>query len=142
MATPHNTKNINANYSETFSPTFSISLAFNKKKSSVQPKATLMNVKLKLLKCNISFTSIVKNDMPEFNCMQLAASISINPAIAKYLGVALFLIKAPPNIIITPQIAVNIIAFIPLYANRRFYYLNLVIKDATVSFVKSKSGCG
>ena len=31
MATPHKTKNINAKYSETCLPTFSISLPFNKK---------------------------------------------------------------------------------------------------------------
>jgi hypothetical protein len=34
------------------------------------------------------------------------------PATAQYFGVALFLKKTPPNIIITPQSAVNIIAFI------------------------------
>ena len=61
--------------------------------------------------------------MPEFICMQLAISITANPKMARYLGMALLLIKAPPNIINTPQIAVNIIAFIPLSPKEDYFFM-------------------
>src|ERR1700677_3126649 len=55
--TPHKIKNIKAKYSETLDPTFSKSLPLNKKNNKVQPNATVINVRLKLLTCNIFFTS-------------------------------------------------------------------------------------
>src|SRR5436189_5522524 len=48
IATPHNTKNMRAKYSETFLPTFSISLPFNKKYKSVQPSAMVLKSNPKL----------------------------------------------------------------------------------------------
>ena len=147
MQTPHKTKNIKAKYSDTWLPTFSISLPLSKKKMSVHPKATVIKVRLKLLLCNISFTSMAKNGMPDLNSHILAPNAKTSPAIAMYLGVLLFFIKAPPNIIITPQTDVNIIAFILFQTclaqiDFIFYYLILSNRIFTASFVKSISGCG
>ena len=63
----------------------------------------------------MSFTSIEKKGAPLFNSIQLEMRITDNPKMARYLGTLLFFIKAPPNIITTPQIAVNIIVFIFLF---------------------------
>lgn len=111
METPHKIKNINAKYSETFSPTFSISFPFNKKYKSVQKKVMVLNCKPKLSKCNMPFVSILKNDMPT-NSKIFAVNKMMIPATAQYFGIEIFLKKTPPNIIITPQIADIIIAFI------------------------------
>jgi hypothetical protein len=55
---------------------------------------------------------ILKSCLPE-NSNRLAIRIITRPAIAQYFGVDIFLKNTPPNIITTPQTAVNIIAFIP-----------------------------
>ena len=70
----------------------------------------------------------------------------MTPAIAQYIGVLLLLKKTPPNIIMIPQTAVNIIAFIPLSpltsGKLILVYLNLVVINETAFFVRSKNGCG
>ena len=110
--TPHNTKNMRAKYSDTLAPTFSTSLPLSKKYNNVQDKATVINVRLKLLNDSIYFTSTAKNDSPLLSSRQLAIIAITSPAMAQYFGVDLLLKNTPPNINIIPQIAVNIIAFI------------------------------
>ena len=112
METPHKTKKIKAKYSDTLAPTFSKSLPLSKKYNKVQDSAIVIKVKLKLLKCSMSFKSMLKKDSSVFNSMQLANKIKARPTIAQYLGVVFDLKNTPPNIITIPQIAVNIIAFI------------------------------
>src|SRR5205814_2659511 len=59
IQTPHKTKNSKAKYSDTLLPTFSTSFPFNRKYNSVQKRTTAIKVRLKLLKCSMSFNSMV-----------------------------------------------------------------------------------
>src|SRR6185503_17236366 len=111
METPHRIKNINAKYSDTFSPTFSISLPFKRKYSKVQRNEILLNSSPNLSNCNMPLVSMAKIWWPK-NSQTFAANKIIIPAIAQYFGVEDFLNKIPPNIITIPQSADIIIAFI------------------------------
>src|ERR1700757_4045339 len=123
--TPHKIKKSNAKYSETLDPTCSISRPLNKKNNKVQARATPINVRLKLFICSMFFTSTGKKESPVYNSMPLATRIITRPAIAQYFGAVLLSINTPPNIIIMPQIAVNIIAFISQpHRGQLFCYLN------------------
>ena len=137
-ATPHRIKNINAKYSATWLPTFSMSRPLSRKNMSVDPSATARKDKLKLFVITISITLISKNERPVLSSIALAINMISMPTIAMYLGTVLLLRKAPANIITIPQMAENIIAFI---INSKFPYLTFNNVMAEL-LVRSNIGCG
>jgi len=95
----------------------------------------------------MSFTSIEKNGCWFISSKQLAANTRMIPATAQYNGVFLLLKKTPPNIMMIPQTAVIIIAFMLALSPQTcgalvLVYLNLVVISATALLLKSKKGCG
>jgi hypothetical protein len=111
IPTPHNTKNIKAKYSATSLPTASKSRPDSRKYINVAPIQTLLNSNPNLVKCNRLRRLILNKAKPLLSAI-LKTSNTSSATEATYLNAALFLMKMPLNIIITPKIADSIIVFI------------------------------
>jgi hypothetical protein len=110
-AIPHRMKNINAKYSARFTPTFSISRELRKKYSKVLPNAIELKSNPKLSNDNIPLVLNLKKLYP--NCSATFANNNTERhRIAIALMVFLCEVNTPQNIITTPKIADNTIAFI------------------------------